>query len=136
MGWDDVDLSHLARLRGYRCVYVPDAVIHHAGSRTLQRNSPAAVYFGQRNLEWTYLKNTPWILLIKSLPSHVLYDGAALLTYGALGLLRPLLKREMGSAKGYSYGPAETIGRAERPPHFIQRSLAGDGQELDSPKEP
>lgn len=100
MVYEDVDLSYRARLRGYRCVYVPEAVIHHAGSGTLRRNSTAAVYFGQRNLEWTYLKNTPWTLLIRSLPSHVLYDAAALMTYGARGLLGPYLKGKWAALKG------------------------------------
>ncbi len=100
MVYEDVDLSYRARLLGYRCVYVSDAIVHHAGSGTLRRNSKAAVYFGQRNLEWTYLKNTPWALLIKSLPSHVLYDGAALLTYGAKGLLGPYLKAKWDALRG------------------------------------
>ena len=100
MVYEDVDLSYRARLLGHRCVYVSDAIVHHAGSGTLQRNSKEAVYFGQRNLEWTYLKNTPWTLLMKSLPSHVLYDGAALLTYGARGLLRPYLRGKWAALMG------------------------------------
>ncbi len=100
MVYEDVDLSYRARLRGHRCAYVADAVVHHAGSGTLRRSSAAAVFFGQRNLEWTYLKNTPFTLLIRSLPSHVLYDGAALLTYGAGGLLGPYLRGKWAALKG------------------------------------
>ena len=100
MVYEDVDISYRARLRGYRCMYVADAVVHHAGSGTLRRNSVASVYYGQRNLEWTYLKNTPWLLLIRSFPSHVLYDGAALVAYGAQGLLGPYLKSKWAALKG------------------------------------
>ena len=32
---EDVDLSYRARLRGYRCRYVPDAIVRHHGSATL-----------------------------------------------------------------------------------------------------
>jgi len=100
MVYEDVDISYRARLRGYRCTYVADAVVHHAGSGTLRRNSAASVYYGQRNLEWTYLKNTPWPLLIRSIASHVLYDGAALVAYGSQGLLGPYLKGKWAALKG------------------------------------
>jgi GT2 family glycosyltransferase len=100
MVYEDVDLSYRARLRGHRCIYVPDALVYHAGSGTLRRNSAASVYYGQRNLEWTYLKNTPWTLLIRSFPSHVAYDSAALLAYGARGLLGPYLKGKLAALKG------------------------------------
>jgi GT2 family glycosyltransferase len=100
MVYEDVDLSYRARLRGHRCVYVADAIVHHAGSGTLGRSSATAVFLGQRNLEWTYLKNTPLPLLIRSLPSHVLYGGAALLTYGTGGLLGPYLRGKWAAIKG------------------------------------
>lgn len=100
MVYEDVDISYRARLRGYRCTYAANAIVHHAGSGTLRRNSALFVYYGQRNLEWTYLKNTPWPLLIRSFPSHVLYDGAALLAYGAKGLLGPYLKGKWAALRG------------------------------------
>jgi GT2 family glycosyltransferase len=100
MVYEDVDLSYRARLSGHRCVYVADAIVQHAGSGTLRRSSAAAVFFGQRNLEWTYLKNTPLTLLIRSLPSHALYDAAALLTYVSRGLLGAYLKGKWAALKG------------------------------------
>jgi GT2 family glycosyltransferase len=75
--YEDVDLSYRARLLGYRCVYVPAAVVEHAGSSTMGAESPRSVFFGQRNLEWVYVKNTPAPLLVRSLASHVVYDIAA-----------------------------------------------------------
>ena len=100
MVYEDVDLSYRARLRGHRCAYVADAVVHHVGSGTLRRSSDAAVFYGQRNLEWTYLKNTPASLLWRSLPSHVAYDGAALLKYASGGLLTPYLRAKWAALKG------------------------------------
>jgi GT2 family glycosyltransferase len=92
MVYEDVDLSFRARLLGYRCLYVADAVVHHAGSGTLRRASWEAVYYGQRNLEWVYLKNMPTALLIRSLFGHMLYDFAACAVYASVGLLTPCLK--------------------------------------------
>ncbi len=100
MVYEDVDLSYRARLRGHRCAYVADAIVHHAGSGTLRRSSAAAVFYGQRNLEWTYLKNTPLTLLFRSLPSHLAYDAAALLKYASGGLLAPYVKAKWGALKG------------------------------------
>jgi GT2 family glycosyltransferase len=100
MIYEDVDISFRARLRGHRCKYAPDAIVHHAGSGALGRNSRMSVYLGQRNLEWTYLKNTPWPLLIRSLPSHVLYDAAGLLAYASRGLLGPYLKGKLAALRG------------------------------------
>jgi GT2 family glycosyltransferase len=72
LAFEDVDLSYRARLLGYRCMYVPEAVVEHAGSASLGRLSAAAVAYGQRNLEWVYFINTPWPILLRSLPGHCL----------------------------------------------------------------
>jgi hypothetical protein len=60
---EDLDLSFRAQLRGYRCLYVPAAVVYHRGSITYQRESPAAVYYGSRNMLTVILKNMPTALL-------------------------------------------------------------------------
>lgn len=100
MVYEDVDLSFRARLLGYRCVYAADAVVRHAGSASLGRLSPSAVFFGQRNLEWTYLKNMPWPLLLRSLPSHVLYDTAAGVRLASAGLLGSFVKAKWAAVAG------------------------------------
>jgi GT2 family glycosyltransferase len=100
MVYEDVDLSFRARLRGYRCVYVADAVVRHAGSASLGPLSPSAVFLGQRNLEWTYLKNMPLPLLLRSLPSHVLYDTAAAFRFASAGLLGAFLRAKWAAVAG------------------------------------
>ncbi len=74
---EDVDISFRARLKGYECVYVPEAVVFHKGSHSLGRKSQTAVYYGQRNLEWVYLKNMPTPILCLSWPLHLLFVIAA-----------------------------------------------------------
>jgi GT2 family glycosyltransferase len=86
--YEDVDLSYRARLAGHRCLYVPGALVHHAGSATLGRLSRQALYFGQRNLEWVYVTNTPGPLLLRTLPAHVAYSlagGVYLASVGHFG---------------------------------------------------
>jgi hypothetical protein len=86
---EDVDLSYRARLRGYRCRYVAEAVVRHHGSGTLGKSSAFSVFHGQRNLEWAYLKNTPGSLLLRTLPGHVLYNVAAAAYFTRAGLGAP-----------------------------------------------
>lgn len=122
MVYEDVDLSFRARLLGYRCVYVADAVILHQGSATLGRVSPRAVYYGQRNLEWTYVKNMPASLLLRSLPTHVLYTCAAAARYGAGGHLGPFLRAKRDAIMG--------LGRMLRKRKAIQRGRRVDAAGL------
>jgi GT2 family glycosyltransferase len=81
MVYEDVDLSYRARLAGYRCWYAADAVVRHAGSGTLGTMSATAVFYGQRNLEWTWFRNTPSRLFWLTLPGHALYSLAGVLHY-------------------------------------------------------
>ena len=97
---EDVDLSYRARLRGYRCRYVADSIVHHHGSGTIGRVSPFAVFHGQRNLEWMYLKNTPGSLLLRTLPGHAVYTAAAALHFTRLGLLGTFVKAKWAAIAG------------------------------------
>jgi GT2 family glycosyltransferase len=97
---EDVDLSYRARLRGYRCRYVADAVVRHHGSGTLGKVSAFAVFHGQRNLEWMYLKNTPASLLVRTLGSHILYDVAAGAHFARLGLFATFVRAKVAALRG------------------------------------
>ena len=70
---EDVDLGFRLRLRGERCLLVPDAVVTHAGGAASGgQRSRFATYHGHRNLVWCFIKNMPTSLLILSLPLHLL----------------------------------------------------------------
>jgi len=129
---EDVDLSYRARLRGYRCRYVPDASVRHHGSATLGTISAFAVFHGQRNLEWMYLKNTPASLLIRTLPGHLLYNAAAAAHFARRGLLGTFLKAKGAALVGLPailrkrarIQRATTVGVAAIEPHLEKRWLA------------
>ena len=97
---EDVDLSYRARLRGYRCRYVADAIVRHHGSASIGRVSGFAVFHGQRNLEWLYLKNTPGSLLLATLPSHLIYTAAACVHFARTGALGPFLRAKLAAIAG------------------------------------
>ena len=97
---EDVDLSYRARLLGYRCRYVAGAVVRHHGSGTLGRASRVAVFHGQRNLEWMYVKNTPGGLLARTMAGHLVYTAAAAVHFARLGLLVPFLQAKAAALAG------------------------------------
>jgi len=51
---EDVDLGFRLRLVGYKCLYVPNAVVWHIGSAFTGKDNRLALYFAHRNMVWTY----------------------------------------------------------------------------------
>jgi GT2 family glycosyltransferase len=82
---EDVDLGFRLRLQGYRCLYVPEAVVHHIGSASTGRVSPFVIYHGHRNLVWTYIKNMPPVLFWLYLPLHLMMNLFFLLYFSING---------------------------------------------------
>jgi GT2 family glycosyltransferase len=80
--FEDTDLAFRLRLAGHRCLYVPDAVVHHVGSALAGAMSDFTVYHSYRNLAWTWAKNMPRGLAWRHAPefalAHVLLLGAFL----------------------------------------------------------
>lgn len=69
--FEDVDLGFRLRLGGGKCLYVPEAVVHHVGSGSTGKRSDFSVYYGYRNLVWTFVKNMPSPLIWVLLPLHI-----------------------------------------------------------------
>jgi GT2 family glycosyltransferase len=65
-------------LKGYKCPYVPEALVCHKGSSSIVHDSSISVYYGHRNLEWVYIQNMPSRLLLRTIIPHILYDLAAM----------------------------------------------------------
>ena len=88
---EDVDLGFRLRLQGFRCLYVPEAVVQHIGSATLGAQSDFALYHWQRNFIWSFFQNMPSGLLWMALPSHLLANFLYQLNYTFRGKGRVLL---------------------------------------------
>lgn len=82
---EDVDLSMRAQMAGYRCMYVPDAVVAHKRRTTYRLDSPEIEAIGLRNRLWVVGKNTPGPLLARwavlSMP-HVVAMSARKIRHG------------------------------------------------------
>ncbi len=71
--YEDVDLAWRARLRGWRCVFVPDAVVYHKLSAT--GGGPVASYHVARNRAWTIQRCYPSPLVARNAWRIALAEG-------------------------------------------------------------
>ena len=121
---EDADLGLRARWLGWRCLYVPGAVVHHHHSSTLGPYSSRKVYWVERNRLWLALKNFPLPLLLLN-PIFTIYRlawnlAAALLRRGAAGnfrregSLRLLLRVQVRACRDALAGAGPMLRRRRR----------------------
>lgn len=67
--YEDIDLGMRAQLAGYRCLYVPTAIVYHIHQATSGRMPAMRFRLIQRNIVFVHLKNTPLRLLVRVLPA-------------------------------------------------------------------
>jgi GT2 family glycosyltransferase len=78
---EDVDLAVRGRLAGWRCRYVPKAVVVHANGASVGRGSDLAVYYQNRNILWYTVRDFPARLLLTSLPWIIGRNTGVILYY-------------------------------------------------------
>jgi GT2 family glycosyltransferase len=125
---EDVDLSFRLRLQGFRCLYVPDAIVKHVGSVSVGAHSDFALYHWQRNFIWSFIQNMPLALLWKALPAHLLANVIYQLNYirrgrgailwkakvDALRRLSDVLRKRKDIQKNSRVDPSELLAKMER----------------------
>jgi GT2 family glycosyltransferase len=82
---EDIDLGFRLQLAGYPSLFVRDAIVRHVGSAITGEGSDFSVYFGHRNLVYCYFKNMPFLLLMATLPFHLLANVVTLLVLAIKG---------------------------------------------------
>jgi GT2 family glycosyltransferase len=97
---EDVDLGFRLRLAGYRCLYLPDAVVAHVGSAITGRRSAFSIYHGHRNLVWAFVKNMPPSLFWLYLPAHLALNLASLAWFTARGQGADIFRAKWDACKG------------------------------------
>jgi GT2 family glycosyltransferase len=120
--YEDTDLAFRLRLRGYRCLYEPNAVVHHVGFAAAGEESSFTVYHSQRNLVWTYMKNMPAPLFWLYLPQHLLVNVLNVVWYALRGQTRAVLRSKLDATRGLP-----GVLRARR---AVQRERSVGGREL------
>ncbi|MDA2929596.1 glycosyltransferase family 2 protein [Acidobacteria bacterium AH-259-O06] len=72
--YEDADLNMRARLQGYRCLYVPQAIAFHRLNSAIRTFSHHYVFYGHRNSEYVFWKNMPGTLLFLYLPERIIFN--------------------------------------------------------------
>ena len=70
---EDIDLSFRAQLRGYKCLFVPQARVHHQVAATAGWGSHLSVYYSLRNMLYVLVKDMPASLLLRHLGPILFY---------------------------------------------------------------
>ena len=70
--FEDVDLSWRLQLFGWKCKFVPAAVVYHKYSKSSGASSLFKVCQGERNRIWVIVKNYPFIFLVIAFPYNLL----------------------------------------------------------------
>jgi hypothetical protein len=97
---EDVDLAFRGQLAGWRCLYVPGAVVRHLHGGTAGFGSDLSVYYGNRNVLWYPVKDFPLGLLISSLPWIVGRSLAVIPYYALRGQGRTILRAKADGLAG------------------------------------
>lgn len=113
-GLEDVDVAWRARMHGWRCLYVPAAVIYHDLGGTIPHGSELRLYQAGRNRLLLIAKNLNTRQLLRALPGIVTFD-LAYVAYAAVRFrtLAPLRGRLAG-LRGWA--AARAAGAAGRRP--------------------
>lgn len=98
--FEDVDLSFRLRLAGGKCLYVPQAVVHHVGSASTGKISDFVVYHGHRNLVWAYFKDMPSYLFWVYLPLHLVMNLYFMISFILKGKGQAILKAKWDALRG------------------------------------
>lgn len=89
---EDVDLGYRLRLAGETTLLLPTAVVEHVGSASTGVRSEFSIFHGSRNRIWTFIKNTPPLLLWLTAPLHVTVTAGLLLLHWRRGDAGPVLR--------------------------------------------
>ena len=123
---EDTDLSFRARLAGWKCVYVPGAVVHHVANATAVRLSETHVYYHTRNLEFVWLKNMPLGVMIR-FAHHKIIQEIGSFCYLCLrhGKWRPYFRAKRDALRMFPsmWKKRKEIQRRRRVPNFYLRSM-------------
>lgn len=123
---EDTDLNFRAQLAGWKCVYVPGAVVHHVSNATAGRLSDTHVYYHTRNLEFVWLKNMPLGLMLR-FAHHKIIQEVGAFCYLCLrhGKWRPYFRAKRDALRLVSvmWKKRKEIQRRKRVSNFYLRSI-------------
>jgi len=131
---EETDLNFRAQLAGWKCLYVPDAVAHHVVGATADGQPGIRAYYHARNLELTWLKNTPLSLMIRFAHHKAIQELWSCWYHCVRGQLRPFIRAKWDTLRMLpgTLGKRRTVQRKRRVSSAYVKSLLAPvlGREL------
>ena len=90
--FEDVDLNFRAQLAGWKCIYVPKALVRHKVNASSKLLGDLATYYGVRNDKVVKIKNIPYAVMLRHLPAFILNELISLQYHIRIGRFRSYLK--------------------------------------------
>lgn len=78
---EEIDLCWRLKNKGYKIMVEPKSVVYHVGGGTLNVGSPFKTHLNFRNNLYMLFKNLPLSYLISVIPTRLILDGIAALTF-------------------------------------------------------
>lgn len=104
--FEDIDIGYRARIFGYKNIFVPSAVVYHAGSATSgSRYNAFKTGLASRNSIYLVYKNMPFLQILLNLPFLVLGFLTKMVFFCKKGFGTVYVK---GIWKGFSLAASET----------------------------
>lgn len=97
---EDTDLAFRGRLSGWKCMFVPKAVVYHYHGGTAGFETDYTIYYANRNILWNTIKNFPFRLLISCLPWIIGRNIAVVPYYIIKGHGTAILRSKIDAIKG------------------------------------
>jgi len=97
---EDTDLAFRGRLAGWKCLYVPGAVVYHVHAGTGGFETDYFIYYGNRNVLWVTIKNFPKLLFFSSLPWIIGRNSVVIPYYILKGHGRAVIRAKLDAIKG------------------------------------
>ena len=121
--FEDLDLGLRAQIAGYKCLYVPEAIVYHIGHGTSKKMGSFAFKMMVRNR---------MIMLIKDIPTTLLLKHLHQLLYGQLRIaFRSVIEKQPWSYLQGFLGGLTQIPKSLRKRRQIQNSRKVSVQYLD-----
>ncbi|MGE5397600.1 MAG: glycosyltransferase family 2 protein [Chitinophagales bacterium] len=79
--FEDVDFCLRSQLAGWKCLFVPEALVYHKVRTSIGHMSDLAVYYSIRNARIVLHKNFPLILKIKFFHHHLIQEVATFIYF-------------------------------------------------------
>ncbi|MBX9899964.1 MAG: glycosyltransferase family 2 protein [Burkholderiaceae bacterium] len=96
---EDIDLGFRYRLRGHGAWYAADSIAYHVGSALTGKRSDFSIYYGHRNLVWTFVKNMPGYLFFVLLPLHIALNIFTLFYFALRGQGKTIWRAKVDAIK-------------------------------------